>query len=41
MTKVLRQAHMRARGEDRVVTASDMINAAAQLGDEKPLELEG
>jgi DNA transposition AAA+ family ATPase len=40
MTKVLRQAHLRARAEDRAVTAADMINAAAQLGDEKPLELD-
>lgn len=40
MTKVLRQAHLRARNEDGQVTEAQMLAAARQLGDEKPLELD-
>ena len=40
MNKVLRQAHQRARLDDGPVTELHMIQSAAQLGDEKPLELD-
>jgi DNA transposition AAA+ family ATPase len=40
MTKVLRQAHLRANAEGGPVSEAHMIAAARQLGDEKPLEME-
>lgn len=39
MTKVLRQAHLRANADGGVVTEAIMLAAARQLGDDKPLEL--
>ncbi len=39
MTKVLRQAHLRASAGDGTVTEAMMIAAAKQLGDDKPLDM--
>ena len=40
MTKVLKQAHLRANADGGVVTEAHMLTAARQLGDEKPLEFD-
>ena len=40
MTKVLRQAHLRANADGGPVSEAHMIAAARQLGDDKPLEME-